>query len=329
MPFLVFSLRQYKLDDKRSYEDLRDHQIDEAWREFNRWHGQEARRLTAEKAREQLLELCGSDDSDSDDSGSHTDTGAYGDQDAPPSSEPKRSTKEGPSGGEAKEEDRSAGSDDMEVDEPDDLRDEETRDWDAEAERLALERDQAWEDERRQQRKENARLRAALEKSKADNQSLSMSIRHMQMVLHAQQVKREETVKSNPNWLKRLPEPNSLQPPKAKRAHKDIEEWVTVGKHKASSSSKKAGHLAKEKKDSTTKANGHEVKKRVNKTGVEEPLNWDPRNQCDEAALALKQYREELAMRENERCRRMAAAAPAPVVPVPGGWRKSFKAAHE
>ena len=316
------------MNDKRSYEDLQDHQIDEAWQEFNRWHGQEARRLAADKAREQLLELCGSDDSDSDDSGSQTDPGAYEDQDAPDSSESKRSTKEGPSGGGAKEEDRSAGSDDMEVDEPDDLCAEETKDWDAEAERLALERDKVWEDERRQQRKENARLRAALEKSKAVVHSLSMSVHHMQMVLRAQEVMREETIKSNPNWLKRLPEPNGLQPPKAKRVHKDKKESLAEGKQKASSSTK-AGHLAKEKKEGMTKVNGHEARKRVNKTGVEEPLNWDPRNQCDEAALALKQYREELAMRENERCRRMAAVAPAPVVPMPGRWRKSFKVAHE
>lgn len=328
-PFvLVAVLRRYKIEDKMSYEDLRDHQIDEAWREFNRWHGQEARRLAAAKAREQLLELCGDDDSDSDDSGSETDSGDYEDQDDPHPSEPKRGTKEGPSGGEAHEEDRSAGSGDMELDELEDLRAQETRDWDAEAERLSIERDQVWENERRQQRQENARLKAALEKSRADNQSLSMSICHMQMVLHGQEVRRKETVKSNPNWLKRLPEPNALLPPKAKRARKDIPGSLAAAR-KGASSSARAGRLAKDKRESTTKDNGHEVKKRVNKHGVEEPLNWDPRNQCDAAALALKQYREELAMRENERCRRMVTAATVPAVPMQWRWRKSFKAASE
>ena len=315
------------MDDKRSYEDLRDHQIDEAWQEFNRWHGQEARRLAADKAREQLLELCGSDDSDSDDSGHETDTGAYGGQNAPNRSEPKRGSK-GPGGDESQEEDRSAGSDDMEVDELDDLGAEETKDWDAEVERLALERDQAFEDGRRQQGKETARLRAALEKTEADNQSLSNRIRHLQMVFHAQEVVREETVKSNPNWLKRLPEPNDLQPPKSKRAKKDKKDSIAEGRQKVSSSTR-AAHLAKEKREGTTKANAHEAGKRVNKTGVEEPLNWDPRNQCDEAAAGLKEYREELAMRENERCKWMVTTSTGPVVPMPPRWRKSFKAAEE
>ena len=77
-----------------------------------------------------------------------------------------------------------------------DMEFEESGDWDEEAESVCVERGQGWEEERRERREENARLRAALEKSRADNEFLARSIRDLESAVMAQRKKNEREDKS-------------------------------------------------------------------------------------------------------------------------------------